>query len=89
METIKQYFERTDAPSPGSPVAFVMRKILAKFPGISFEDARIKAQSLLTIAAGKRRYVTPLVLSDEERTAANLLAADRLKKVFPKVPTAA
>jgi hypothetical protein len=89
VETIKQYFERKDTPSPGSPVAFVMRKVLTKFPGISFEDARSKAQSLLTNAAGKRRYVTPVVLSDEEQAAANVLAAARLKKVFPKVQTAA
>ena len=67
METLDQYFQRTDTPSANSPVGNLMARILAKFPESSFADARTKAHELLGQAAGRRKYQTPAVLSPEEQ----------------------
>jgi hypothetical protein len=63
----EQHFSRTDTPSRFSPTGNTMLRILAKFPGLSFEDARVKANQLLNQAAGRRRYQAPSVVSPEER----------------------
>ena len=41
-------------------------RILTKYPGISFEEARAKAHELLSTAAKARNYRGPVVLSAEE-----------------------
>jgi hypothetical protein len=77
-ETLEQYFSRRDTPSPNSPTGNTIRRILAKFPEMSFDDARAKANEPLREAAGRRRYQAPTVLSaDEQRT-----RLERLNKRF-------
>jgi hypothetical protein len=46
-----------------------MVSVIAKFPGISFEAARIRTNDLLDQAGGKRNYRLPPVLTDEEQQA--------------------
>jgi hypothetical protein len=57
-----------------------MVKVLAKFPGTSPSDARLKAQELLNVAAKSVNYRGPRVLSEAEQTAAR----EALKKAFGK-----
>ena len=85
METIEQYLGRPDTPAAGSPVGQVMVKVLDKFPGIGFEDARVKAQELLNHAAKAKNYRLPRVRSAKEKAA----DAKRLKKAFVRVKEAA
>lgn len=66
-ETLEHYFSRRETPSRNSPVGKTMVRILAKFPEMPFEDARVKAKELLTRAAGCRKYQLPAVLSAEEQ----------------------
>ena len=47
MEAITEYFNQTDTPSENSPTGATMGRILAKFPQMSFDDARIRANELL------------------------------------------
>jgi hypothetical protein len=68
-ETIEQYFSRTDTPSAESPVGKAMVKVKAKYPSLSFDDARAKARDLLHDAAGRKVYQTPTVYSEEELVA--------------------
>ena len=65
METIDQYFARTDSPATGSPVGTLMQRIVAKFPQMTFEQARAKAQGLLSTAARRFDYRTPPVRTAE------------------------
>jgi len=44
-----------------------MLRILAKYPDMAFEEARVMANRLLRQAAGHRRYRTPAVLSPDEQ----------------------
>ena len=69
MATLSQYFERHDTPMADSPVGRTMAKILAKYPEMTFEEARAEAHVLLADAAKRRRYVAPEVLSVEEKAA--------------------
>lgn len=69
METIEQYFARTDSPAAGSPIGVLMRRIVAKFPQMAFEQARAKAQGLLSRAARSFDYRTPPVRSAEGEAA--------------------
>jgi hypothetical protein len=66
METM-EYFSRPETPAPGSPVGELMVRVLAKNPGMGFEEARAVADTLLDKAAGSRVYRLPRVLSPEER----------------------
>ena len=66
-ESLEQYFSRPDTPSRFSPTGITMLRILVKYPEITFEDARVKANQLLKQAAGHRRYRTPAVLSPDEQ----------------------
>lgn len=66
-ETFAEYFSRQTTPSANSPVGRLMVAVVAKFPHISFNDARNRANALLDVAAGKRVYRIPPVLTDEER----------------------
>jgi hypothetical protein len=43
-----------------------MRKILAKFPEVTLDAAREKANQLLKHAAGKKNYQVPTVLSEAQ-----------------------
>jgi hypothetical protein len=67
-------------PSKGSPVGLLMGKILEKYPDMSFEDARLEAHRLLDIAAGRKKYVVPPVLSPEEKERERV----RLQSAFGK-----
>lgn len=65
-------------PDKGSPCGLLMSKIMEKNPAMSFEDARLEAHRLLDIAAGKRTYHLPMVLSPAEKAA----KAERLRATF-------
>lgn len=67
METIQEYFERLETPAAGSPVGTLLVKMLAKNPGMSFEEARTETKALLGKAAGRKVYSVPRVFSPEER----------------------
>jgi hypothetical protein len=84
MESIEQYFGRPDTPSAGSPVGILMNKILVKFPGITLDDARAKANQLLQDAAKRKSFSLPRVLSEEEQEQQR----QQLKSAFAK-PSAA
>jgi hypothetical protein len=43
-----------------------MVKVLEKYPGMSFEDARVQANAMLDKAAGRFNYKTPRVYDPEE-----------------------
>ena len=75
-----EYFKQSDTPMEHSPVGELLVKILKKFPGMSFQDARVKAKDLLSQAAGKRFYGSPVVLSEVELAEQRL----RLAKAFGK-----
>lgn len=66
-ETVEQHFARKETPSRYSPIGNTMVRILAKYPGMSFEQARAHASQLLNQAAGRRSYQAPAVLSAEEQ----------------------
>jgi hypothetical protein len=80
MESIEQYFEREDTPSAGSPVGILMSKILVKFPGITLDDARAKANQLLQDAAKRKTFALPRVLSEEEQARQR----EQIKAAFAK-----
>ena len=54
-------------PAANSPVGTLMVKVLEKYPGMSFEDARAKANALIQESAGRRTFVMPKVLSESEQ----------------------
>jgi hypothetical protein len=62
-----EYFARPETPSAGSPVGALVFKVLAKNPGMSFEEARTEAKALLEKAAGSWVYRAPRVLSPAEQ----------------------
>ncbi len=51
--TFQVYFEQPDTPAAGSPVGVLMLRVLAKNPGMCFEEARTQAKSLPQQAAGR------------------------------------
>jgi len=75
--TLEEYFSLRQAPAPNSPTGVLMLAVLGKFPGITFEQARAKANVLLDLAAGKRVYRVPPVLTDEEQEARRLAVRAR------------
>jgi uncharacterized Fe-S cluster-containing MiaB family protein len=81
METLKQYFARPETPSEHSPVGTLMATIVVKFPGISFNDARVKANALLDKAAKAKNYRFPRVLSEAEEEASKAQAKAHFSKV--------
>jgi hypothetical protein len=84
---LELYFARPDTPSTNSAVGALMRKILAKFPEITLDAAREKANQLLLHAAGKKKYRAPRVLS-EAQLAKNLTSLQRTRPRKPvKVTT--
>jgi hypothetical protein len=83
MESIEQYFGRPDTPSAGSPVGILMNKVLVKFPGITLDDARAKANQLLQDAAKRKTFTLPRVLSEEEQARQR----EQLKSAFAKPST--
>lgn len=85
MQTLAEYFARPDTPMPESPTALVMVKVLAKYPEMTFDDARVKANELLQVAAKRWRYVTPRVLSEQEKAdaSASFAAFNRSRVVQP------
>jgi hypothetical protein len=66
---IAEFFALPDSPSAGSPVGSLIVRIVAKYPAMSFADARTEAKRLLGKAAGAKYYCTPRVLSAEEKKA--------------------
>jgi len=85
VETLAEYFDRTDTPAANSPVGNLIPRVLEKYPDLNFEQARSMAHGLLDKAVKGRVYRTPRVLSVAEQ-AAN---TERLKAAFGKVPAAA
>jgi hypothetical protein len=84
MESIEEYFAREETPATNSPVGILMVKITAKFPGISLDDARVKANDLLQDAARRKTFTLPRVLSEEEQARQR----EQLKAAFVKPSTA-
>ena len=84
-QNLSEWFAMPDTPAVGSPVGKLMRTILEKNPGISFEDARTEAKALLWQAAGRKVYRVPPVLSPAEKE----IARERLKAAFKPVQKAA
>lgn len=68
------------APDAESPVGLLMDKVFKKFPNITFEDARAKANELLSLAAGRNNYSIPPVQTGIERA----VSALKVKKSFAK-----
>jgi hypothetical protein len=79
METIETYFAGAGTPAMNSPTGRLMVAVLAKFPALSFEEARAKANALLQQAAGKRVYRFPIVLTDEEEEARKASVRERFQ----------
>ncbi|HEY2118630.1 MAG TPA: hypothetical protein VGH37_05550 [Candidatus Acidoferrum sp.] len=85
MAESEVYFARADTPSVNSPVGSLMVKVLGKFPNITFDEARVKANSLLNEAAGKRIYRIPPPLTDAEIEARRKAMKARFaSKALPK-----
>jgi hypothetical protein len=68
-KTLEQYFTLPDTPARRSPVGKLMARVLKKNSGMGFEQARREANRLLDLAAGRKDYVIPAVLSPEEHAA--------------------
>jgi hypothetical protein len=66
--TLSQYFAKPDTPAANSPVGVVMVKVLEKYPRLSFEEARAKANALIQESACRKRFSMPKVLSEAELT---------------------
>jgi hypothetical protein len=66
---LETYFAQSDKPSKNSPVGVLMVRVLAKNPGMDFEQARQEAYSLLDRASRRRVYNVPAVYSVEEEVA--------------------
>jgi hypothetical protein len=66
MQTLEQYFQQEDTPSADSPVGRVMLRVVAKYPTLSFEQARDKAHGLLADAAKRKKFTLPAVYSEQE-----------------------
>lgn len=66
-QTLEQYFTLPDTPAPRSLVGKLMVKVLEKNPAMTLEEARRESHRLLDIAAGRKHYSIPAVLSPEER----------------------
>jgi hypothetical protein len=64
--TLFDYFARPETPAANSPVGTIMVKVLEKYPGMSFEDARAKANALMQESARKKRFNLPRILSEAE-----------------------
>jgi hypothetical protein len=64
---LQEYFQLPHTPSKHSPVGFLMVNVLAKNPGMSFDDARTEANRLLDRAAGRKIYSMPRVLSPSQK----------------------
>jgi hypothetical protein len=65
--SMEEYFDQSDTPGENSPTGVLMVRVLAKNPGMSFEQARREVYDLLRQAAGRKRYQVPAVLSPQER----------------------
>src|SRR5262249_19769846 len=61
-----EYFAQPDTPAPGSPLGVLITKLVDRFPGLTFEQARIKAHGMLDRSASRRIYRVPAVLSQEQ-----------------------
>ena len=81
---IKAYFAQEHTPGENSPVGLLVVKVLAKNPGVTFEQARQEANTLLDKAAAGRVYRTPRVFSTQEKAAHQT----RLRAVFGQSRTA-
>lgn len=85
--TLAEYFARTDTPAAESPCGRTMTKIVEKFPGIAFDDARAKAHELLSQAARAKHYVGPRVFSDDEMAARRAQLSQAFNRPAPESPT--
>jgi hypothetical protein len=68
--TLQEYFALPDTPATESPVGKTIVKVLAKFPELTFEQARVKANELVTDAGHYRNFALPQVQTPAEEAAA-------------------
>jgi hypothetical protein len=71
MDSLEQYFSRTDTPAQDSPVGRLITRLVEKRPELSLEGAREQAHSLLAAAARRKNYRIPAVLSAEQENRAS------------------
>lgn len=83
---LTEYFERSDTPSKDSPVGKLMQRILEIKPLASVEAVREQARAMLARAAGNWRYVSPVVLTLQEKAARDARFASMRAKQGSKVP---
>ena len=79
------YFARPDSPAANSTVGTLMAKILEKYPDMTFEAARDKANAMLDKAARRFNYKMPGVYSAEQMEKRR----ESLRSVFRPVVKAA
>lgn len=72
---IDEYFSLSTSPSPKSPIALLMRRILVESPELSFEHARAAAHRQMQKAAAKKHFRVTTPKQDER--AAERLAGRR------------
>lgn len=65
LPTLVSFSDST--PAVDSPAWSVFVQVLAKFPGLTVEEARDKANALIQESAGRRSFAMPKVLSDAEK----------------------
>jgi len=85
---LEAYFAQADTPGANSPIGKLMVKVLEKFPTLTFEQTRTKANELQTEAAGKRKYVAPAVLTDEEQATRRKALKARFQRSKPSADAA-
>ncbi len=76
---LTEYFERPDTPMANSPVGKVMIQLVEKRPGITFDECYEEAKRLLAVAAGRKRYLAPHVLTVEQEAEAKRKHQEWLK----------
>lgn len=75
---LADWFSLAETPTAGSPVGRLIPAVIEKNPGMTFEDARAVASTLLLQAAGRKVYRVPRVFSPAEKEAAR----ERMKTAF-------
>jgi hypothetical protein len=71
---------KSSKPDENSPVGQLMARILKKNPDITFDVARHEAHRLMSVAAGRKKYRVPPVLTPAEQAE----QSTRLRSAFGK-----
>jgi hypothetical protein len=79
-KALADYFEQPDTPARNSPIGLLMQRILVKNPGMDFAAARTEAHCLQQLAARRKTYQFPPILSPEEKRQRLEALERRLKK---------